>query len=265
MGQNANYTAKDLVIHRKYLGLYDENLVKWSRQESKGKEAKAEEDELQERLLKDYLVWMRRDEMEACCPHLVGLEAAKMAPTAPPAMGESVQKQAETEGDESLLEMAEDINNLVTRSQRLMHKAGQKPGGVGGKMLSNTISILSAYARIGALANTFRESGALDLLLTLLSSQDVDVRHSASDMLRSLATYDTASRAYVLLQLTREESASVQSRNMLLDLFAETTSGEEDPLLSGITLPQVCRPPATTYVLRYSSISSLSLSPSPQC
>ena len=63
-------------------------------------------------------------------------------------------------------------------------------------------------------------------------------------MLRSLTTFDLSSRAYVLLQLSKTDSAkstSVQGQRMLLDLFAETAStGESDALLKGITLPQVC-------------------------
>lgn len=161
----------------------------------------------------------------------------------------SLEKTGENEGGESFREMVEDINTLVGRAERMRQRKGQKRGGVGSKMLSNTISILSAYAKIGTLANTFRESGVLDLLLSLLSSYDLEVRHSASDMLRSLATFDSASRAYVLLQLTRSDEAesatksTAQSRQMLLDLFAETASSEDSELLlSGISLPQVTLP-----------------------
>ena len=248
LGPNANYQVRDVVIHRKYKGQFDENLVKWTRVENKGKDGQEEKD-AEENACKYYLIWMRRDEMEACCPHLLSLDS-KATPGAEDTSGmggadaeDALQKPGETEGDDSFREMVDDINTLVGRAQRMRQRKGQKRGGVGSKMLSNTINILSAYAKIGPLANTFRESGALDLLLSLLSSYDHDVRHSASDMLRSLATFDSASRAYVLLQLTRSDEAAkstVQSRQMLLDLFAETASSEESELLlSGISLPQV--------------------------
>ena len=247
LGPNANYQVKDVVIHRKYKGQFDESLVKWTRIDNKGQEERDPE----ENACKYYLIWMRKGEMEACCPHLLSLGAK-----APPGSAEvggtgaeeqsALQKTGEIEGDDSFRDMVEDINTLVGRAERMRQRKGQKRGGVGSKMLSNTISILSAYARIGTLANTFRESGALDLLLSLLSSYDLEVRHSASDMLRSLATFDSASRAYVLLQLTRSDEAesaaksTAQSRQMLLDLFAETASSEESELLlSGISLPQV--------------------------
>ena len=242
LAPNSTYNAADLVIHRKYKGEHDENLVKWTRSENKGRDAPQAEAE--EKTSKEYLIWMRRPEMEACCPRLLSLEGVKSVPTAAQALQQPRLWEV-PEGDDSLHEMAEDINNLVLRAQRIMRTSGQKPGGAGVKMLSNTISILSAYAKIGALANIFRESGAMDILLSLLSSQDLDVRRSASDMLRSLATYDSGSRAYVLLQLTRSDSGQAarstdQSRQMVLDLFADTASGDESELfLSGITLPPV--------------------------
>ena len=139
--------------------------------------------------------------------------------------------------EEPLTEMKDDINNLISRAKRLSTLPSS------GKMLSNTLNILSAYANIGALANTFRESGALDLLLTLLATKDSTAHKSAGNMLRSLTTFDLSSRAYVLLHLSKIDSSqltSVQGRQMLLDLFSETaSSGESEALLRGITLPQV--------------------------
>ena len=139
--------------------------------------------------------------------------------------------------EEPLTEMKDDINNLISRAKRLSTLPSS------GKMLSNTLNILSAYANIGALANTFRESGALDLLITLLATKDSTAHKSAGNMLRSLTTFDLSSRAYVLLHLSKIDSSqltSVQGRQMLLDLFSETaSSGESEALLRGITLPQV--------------------------
>ncbi len=134
--------------------------------------------------------------------------------------------------------MKEDIKSLISRAQKLSTSLPSS-----GKMLSNTINILSAYANISPLADIFRENGALDLLLALLASTNLTVRKSAGIMLRSLTTFDLSSRAYVLLHLSKSDSAqmtSLQGRQMLFDLFSETAStGESEVLLRGITLPQV--------------------------
>ena len=70
-----------------------------------------------------------------------------------------------------------------------------------------------------------------------MSSRLPAVRSSASDMLRSFARYDPASRSYVLLRLTQSEEeditsdegkGSTASQDMLMKLFAETSQVEED-------------------------------------
>lgn len=149
--------------------------------------------------------------------------------------------------------MKDDIRGLISRAQRLSLALPAS-----GKMLCNTINILSAYADIALLADIFRENGALDLLLTLLASTDVTVRKSAGKMLRSLTTFDLSSRAYVLLHLSKSDSdqlTSLQGRQMLFDLFSDTAStGESEVLLKGITLPQVGHTPFI--VLHEDSLSS---------
>lgn len=135
--------------------------------------------------------------------------------------------------------MKEDIKSLISRAQRFSTTLP-----VSRKMLSNTINILSAYADISQLADIFRENGAIDLLLKLLTSTDVVVRKSAGKMLCSLTTFDLSSRAYVLLHLSKSDDSthltSLQGRQMLFDIFSETAStGESEGLLRGITLPQV--------------------------
>ena len=244
LAPHAAYRATELVRQRKLKGEYDETLVKWVRQEPRS--AKLTKDELKEleRTCKEYLIWMRRDEMEACCPHLLASESTLNGPhpSTWSSSGDSTQANLEFEEEGSLREMAEDITQLVARAHKLMNRP---TGAATVKMLSNTISILSAYAKIGSLSNTFRECGALDMLLKLLFSQQSEVRFAARDMLRSLTTYDLSSRSYVLLQLTKSNAdptsaTTVQSRQTLLDLFVETASSDEgELLLRGITLPQV--------------------------
>ena len=260
LGPAANYQAEDLVIKRKYKGKYEESLVKWV-QSDPTPAGEDYDDEFAEKMCSNYLMWMRNEEVEACCPNLLSLQRAHAGATQQQgASGDggsagtsssvsevpATLQDSET-GEESVTEMVEDIKSLVSRAKRILTKQGGegKLGKAGTKMLASTMNILSAYAQVGAVANTFRESGALDLLLDLLTSEDGGIRRSASEVLRSLATFDSGSRAYVLLQLTKgdtsgEDKSTSQSRQMLLDLFSDTASvNESDVVLSSTTLPQV--------------------------
>lgn len=255
LGPAADYAAEDLVIKRKYKGKHEESLVKWVKANSSGAGEKEDiDDEFSEKMCNSYLVWMRNEEVEACSPNLLSLHRAHAQQ---PTMGGKETKASETPsarqdsetGEESVTEMVEDIKSLVSRAKRIFTKTQEgervKLGTAGTKMLASTMNILSAYAQVGAVANTFRESGALDLLLDLLTSEDGGIRRSASEVLRSLATFDAGSRAYVLLELTKgdesgEDRSTSQSRQMLLDLFSDTaTVNESDVVLSSTTLPQV--------------------------
>ena len=237
LGKNADYKACEALTKRKYKGQREETLVKWvnttpvSVSEPADKNGRRDEP-------KEYLLWMRDEEMRACCPHLVSTSCRDNRPSA------TASASHDAEVEDSIQEMAADVTGLVDRAKRLMN--GTPSGKRSNKHLSNTITILGAYTKITSLSDTFRECGALDLLLSLLSSQDPDVRKSSNDMLRSLAACDPASRTYVFLQLAREEDAedprteSPENHQMLLDLFAETASSEElAPVLSGVTFPQV--------------------------
>lgn len=257
----ADYVAEDLVIKRKYKGKHEESLVKWVKTNSSGAGEKEDiDDEFSEKICNNYLMWMRNEEVEACCPNLLSLQRAHAGAEQQPTVGGkdgkateaavrvSARQDSET-GEESVTEMVEDIKSLVSRAKRIFTKTQEgervKLGTAGTKMLASTMNILSAYAQVGAVANTFRESGALDLLLDLLTSEDGGIRRSASEVLRSLATFDAGSRAYVLLELTKgdesgEDRSTSQSRQMLLDLFSDTaTVNESDVVLSSTTLPQV--------------------------
>ena len=265
LGQGVDYQAEDLVIKRKYKSRHEESLVKWTQVNPEGDRDDYEE-EFGEKMCNEYLMWLRNEEVEACCPNLLSLQRAqagggggqqqpgeeeagggKKGASGPAARMASIE-DSET-GEESVTEMVEDIKSLVSRAKRILTRSQEgetsKLGKAGTKMLASTMNILSAYAQVGAVANTFRESGALDLLLDLLTSEDSDIRRSASEVLRSLATFDAGSRAYVLLKLTKgddsgEDRSTSQSRQMLLDLFSDTASvNESDVVLSSATLPQV--------------------------
>ena len=260
----STYTFKEVAGRRRYGGTHDEVLVKWSHVKSVA-EAQAKESEAGgskgsgggaegKEKVREHQMWLREKEIDCCCPGLlrvysegegVGAETVRGNPSGVSpspllgfAMGGDVQSEA-------LQEMADDVASLVKRAKRFLGHSGQLPVHMKG-MLSNTINILSAYAKIGALAGAMCKHGALDLLLGLLSSDDSEVRRGARDMLCSLASHDAASRTYVLLQLIKdkdEEERHPSSENcrMLLDLFAEMSSTEEcrEHLLNEAPLPQV--------------------------
>ena len=259
LGPASNYQAEDLLIRRKHKSKYEESLVKWALTNPPDVGDKEEyEDDFAEKMCRSYQMWMRNEEVEACCPNLLSLKRAHDTGGGgggSATEGGSVRPAAATQdsetGEESVSEMVEDIKSLVARAKRILAKTqgggggADKLGKAGTKMLASTMNILSAYAQVGAVANTFRESGALDLLLDLLTSEEGGIRRSASEVLRSLATFDSGSRAYVLLKLTKgdlvgEDKSTSQSRQMLLDLFSDTASvNESDVVLSSTTLPQV--------------------------
>ncbi|NXR80950.1 CUL9 protein, partial [Pycnonotus jocosus] len=139
----------------------------------------------------------------------------------------------------SLREMEADVGSLVRRARRQLAEAGAPVSSV-----LSTLTVLGAYAGIGSLAGAFRETGALELLLTLLCHQEKRIRRGAGQMLRALGAHDAESRAYVLLSLSQQDGLEQQldfdSRCTLLELFAEITSSAE-PCMSfeGIHLPQV--------------------------
>lgn len=252
IGANASYRAEKLVTQRKTKSQdHEEYLVEWVLQKPPGKLTR-EEEKAFERTTKEYCMWMWRDEIEACNPGLISTTPASrvaMTPvdthqdsTTTTTVGSYSTHIPETEErDESLEEMRGDVQHLIARAKKLMDRERGSIGvGVaGGKVLSNVVGILNAYAKIGNLTDAFQEYGAVDLLLGLMGSNNVDVRRNSSDMLRSLTTFDLTIRGYVLLQLIKgDEGSSLQSRQMLLDTFSETASSDESDL-RGIAFPQV--------------------------
>lgn len=249
---NASYRAEKLVTQRKTKSQdREEYLVKWVLQKPPGKLTN-EEEKAFGRTVKQYCMWMWRDEIEACNPGLISTT------TTSPASGTPVDTHQDAttddgsptpahahqteERDESLEDMRDDVQHLIARAKKLMDRERRGTGGVaGGKVLSNVVGILNAYAKIGNLTDAFQEYGAVDLLLGLMGSSNVDVRRSSSEMLRSLTTFDLTIRSYVLLHLIKGDEGSkfsLQSRQMLLDTFSETASSDENDL-RGIAFPQV--------------------------
>ena len=249
----ADYYAKEVILHRRVKGpapddaSRDEYFVRWKRRPSPASILLEDEERERERTRPEYLVWMKRSELEACNASLLDVpisahprytDSKSSAGTTEDESGEGAE--GSVKGSEALQDMADDIRSLVSRAQRLVDS------GVGGRVLLDVCNILGTYSKIGPLANTFREIGALDLFLHLLCSDDAKIRLSTKDMLKNLATFDLSGRAYLLLQLTysgepgSKYKATLQSRQMLLDLFTTTASIDESELvLKGIRLPHV--------------------------
>ncbi|NXJ85395.1 CUL9 protein, partial [Trogon melanurus] len=183
-------------------------------------------------------MWMSAEEVCASCPALLGqgkLEGrwVKEEKAANLFAGDVPLDEA------SLLEMKADVRSLVQRAGRQMSEAGAPESSI-----LNTIHVLSAYASISSLAGAFKETGALDLLMQMLCHKEKQIRCSAGRMLRALASHDAGSWAHVLLSLSHqdgiEQHMDFDSRYTLLELFAETTSSEEQYMsFEGIHLPQV--------------------------
>ncbi|XP_065489004.1 cullin-9-like isoform X3 [Caloenas nicobarica] len=201
-------------------------------------------------------MWMSAEEVCASCPTLLGkrkLEGqwVKEEKAASPFAADVPLDEA------SLLEMKADVRSLVQRARRQMGESGAPES-----FILNTIHILSAYASIGSLVGAFKETGALDLLMKMLCHKEKQIRHSASKMLRALASHDAGSRAYVLLSLSQqdgiEQHMDFDSRYTLLELFAETTSSEEHHMsFEGIHIPQIPGKLLFVLVKHYLCVTSL--------
>lgn len=245
IGPNTSYRAQDLVSERRYKGKYEEWLVRWVLQPPPEKMSE-EEEAAYERATKEYCMWMRLEEIEACCPQLA---SASVVPASPTVKGEDTDaaefpgpSTSTAQKDEALAEMRMDVQSLIARAKRLLAAEGSTLSVAGGKVLANVVGILNAYAKIGVLTDAFQEYGAVDLLLGLLGSRDLEVRRKSSDMLRSLTSFDLSIRSYILLQLLKSDEgseSSLQSRQMLLDLFSETAPADESGSRA-ISYPQVC-------------------------
>lgn len=241
---NASYLAEDLLFQRKFKGLHDECLVKWVLQEPPG-ELKEEEEKELERVGREYCIWMRKDEVEACCPHLLPF---KIDPEAASPASSKLETQSAREDsvpvmsdkDEAASDMKKEVQTIILRAKKLMSGGDTASGPV----LVTTVGLLKVYSEMEGLTRAFQEYGAIELLLGLLGSRDADLRRESSNLLHSLMTSDLSIRGYVLLQLIKSDTgskSSLQSRQMLLDLFSETetVSSDESDDMRDITLPHV--------------------------
>ncbi|XP_028903286.1 cullin-9 [Ornithorhynchus anatinus] len=204
------------------------------------------------------LMWLSASEARASCPSLLGGRAeAEGPPTEPAGRPGGFARDAGVD-EASLREMGEDVRELVRRAARQLGRSEASPAA----SLLHTVHVLSAYASIGPLAGVFRDTGALDLLMTMLGGPEPQIRRSAGKMLRALAAHDAGSRAHVLLSLSQqdgiEQHMDFDSRSTLLELFAETKSFEEHCMaFEGISLPQIPGKVLFSLVKRYLCATSL--------
>lgn len=121
-------------------------------------------------------MWMSEEDLHTNCPALLGKGNTE---------GVTQDTSSATPDDGALHEMTKDIRMLVTRvSRQMAHSSTANP------FILNTIHVLSAYANISCLAGVFKETGALDLLMTMLRHPDTEIRNHACKMLRELASHD---------------------------------------------------------------------------
>ncbi|XP_039247976.2 cullin-9-like [Styela clava] len=206
---------------------------------------------------KNILIWMTQEEVEVCCSKLLGSGFTGLSNLTNKTSSSDVGTEDQTDDkvtatdtdSEDFEDMRDDVQKLVIRARRQMKKSENeehKPI----KNISYTLKVLSTYASLGSLASVFRQTGALDLILELLWSKEVETKRHAGKMLRALASHDGGSRAYVLLSLIQDrhgqmsssdDDADFENRNTVMEMFAETSSGEEAHAvaLDFMQLPQV--------------------------
>nr|CAB3234807.1 cullin-9-like [Phallusia mammillata] len=274
VGEHETLVAQELLRQRLLPDGNLENLVRWSLTSQSRKvntsdnesSTSSSDDNKQSKYV---FLWMSNQELMECCPHLYFTDTSNTPARQcdEPSDGQSESQEASSDV-EDLDDMRHDVIKLVNRARKQMHRVKNisKPFA----SLSHTIKVLSTYAGLGSLCGVFRETGALDLILELLWTNDVDTRRAAGRMLRALALHDAGSRAYVLLSLTQDESdettdsqkkhyADFENRVMVMEMFAETASGEEAHAvaLDSVQLPQVPGKALFTLMKCYLRVMSL--------
>ncbi|NXR20289.1 CUL9 protein, partial [Cinclus mexicanus] len=235
LGPKLQACPKELLRQRRGHAGQPEYLVRWSVVSSEERAAGGSGASSAETKAENISMWMSAEEVCASCPALLG----RRRPEGPKEEKEPGASDEALPDEASLLEMKADVRSLVQRAGRQVAEAGTPEGSI-----LSTVHVLGAYASIGSLAGAFRETGALELLTTLLCHKEKRIRRAAGQMLRALGAHDAGSRAYVLLSLSQqdgiEQHMDFDSRCTLLELFAEITSSAEHCMsFEGIHLPQV--------------------------
>ncbi|RMC07795.1 hypothetical protein DUI87_15264 [Hirundo rustica rustica] len=247
LGPRLQARPEELLRQRRGRDGRPEYLVRWSVLSSEERAAGGGGGRSAESEAEEISLWMSAEEVRAGCPALPG----RRRPEGPRRGEEEAPDEA------SLREMRADVRSLVRRAGRQAAEAGAPE-----RSVLSTLHVLGAYAAIDSLAGAFRETGALELLLTLLRHEEKRIRRGAGEMLRALGARDAESRAYVLLSLSQQEDIEqhmdFDSRCTLLELFAEITSSAERCIsFEGIHLPQVPGKQLLVLVKRYLRVTSL--------
>ncbi|XP_062346714.1 cullin-9-like [Cinclus cinclus] len=253
LGPKLQACPKELLRQRRGHAGRPEYLVRWSVVSSEERAAGGSGASSAETKAENISMWMSAEEVCASCPALLGRRRPE-GPKEEKAPGASDEASPD---EASLLEMKADVRSLVQRAGRQVAEAGTPEGSI-----LSTVHVLGAYASIGSLAGAFRETGALELLTTLLCHKEKRIRRAAGQMLRALGAHDAGSRAYVLLSLSQqdgiEQHMDFDSRCTLLELFAEITSSAEHCMsFEGIHLPQIPGKQLFVLVKRYLRVTSL--------
>ena len=220
-------------------------LVKWSKKllgDDVDEPIPSEENDVAAQLPKSISVWMSTEEIAHCCPNItddklttpIAVTQAKGIHTGECSESDNI------DGENDEFQMASEVNTLVLRARKVMGRI--RHDAVVETVLVNTVSILSAYAKIGSLSNCFRLSGAIDLAVQLLSGDFPSaVRRSASEFVQSLSANDSANKMYVLQKLTKEsrdQEVTIESMDLALDIFFKTLVTDERERKE-MSLPQV--------------------------
>ncbi|NXH60185.1 CUL9 protein, partial [Rhabdornis inornatus] len=237
LGPKLQAYPKELLRQRQGHTSRPEYLVQWSIVSSEERAAGGSSASSAETKAENISMWMSAEEVCASCPALLGQrrpEGTWLKEEKAPGPSDKASLD-----EASLLEMKADVRSLVQRARRQVAEAGTPECSI-----LSTVHVLGAYASIGSLVGAFRETGALDLLTTMLCHKEEQIRRGADQMLRALSAHDAGSWAYVLLSLSQqdgiEQHMDFDSRCTLLELFAEITSSAEHCMsFEGIHLPQV--------------------------
>ncbi|NWS92471.1 CUL9 protein, partial [Toxostoma redivivum] len=237
LGPKLQAYPQELLRQRQGHASQPEYLVRWSVVSSEERAAGGSSASSAETKAENISMWMSAEEVCASCPALLG----QRRPEGPWLKEEKAPGPTDKASldEASLLEMKADVRSLVQRARRQVAEAGTPECSI-----LSTVHVLGAYASIGSLAGAFRETGALDLLTTMLCHKEKQIRRGADQMLRALGAHDAGSWAHVLLSLSQqdgiEQHMDFDSRCTLLELFAEITSSAEHCMsFEGIHLPQV--------------------------
>ncbi|KAL2305730.1 hypothetical protein Nmel_003618, partial [Mimus melanotis] len=255
LGPKLQAYPKELLRQRQGHASQPEYLVQWSVVSSEERAAGGSSASSAETKAENISMWMSAEEVCASCPALLG----HRRPEGPWLKEEKAPGPTDKASldEASLQEMKADVRSLVQRARRQVAEAGTPECSI-----LSTVHVLGAYASIGSLAGAFRETGALDLLTTMLCHKEKQIRRGADQMLRALGAHDAGSWAYVLLSLSQqdgiEQHMDFDSRCTLLELFAEITSSAEHCMsFEGIHLPQIPGKQLFILVKRYLCVTSL--------